>query len=203
MAKGLVGKKIGCTQLWEEDSCSMVTVTQVEPNVVLEQKTTATHGYNAVKIGFGDTKPSKVPRPVSGVFSKLGLPLHRYMMEFREVSADVGSKLGVDQFQPGDKVNVIGRSRGMGFQGVVKRHGFAGGDDSHGAMEFHRRPGSIGCRLTPGHTIKGMKMAGHMGSERVTVKGLKVVKIDAERGLLLLKGAIPGAKGGRVVVMGK
>jgi len=96
MAKGLVGKKIGCTQLWEEDTCLMVTVIQVEPNVVLEQKTTATHGYNAVKIGFGDTKPSKVPRPVSGVFSKLGLSLHRYMMEFREVSADVGSKLGVD-----------------------------------------------------------------------------------------------------------
>lgn len=202
MAKGFVGKKLGCTQLWSDEQYVMVTVVQVEPNVVIKQKTVETDGYKAIKIGYGEIKPEKVNRPLSGEYNKAAQPVHRYMMEFRDMEAEVGTKLDVTQFAAGEKVAVKGTSRGLGFQGVMKRHHFGGDYDTHGAMS-HRRPGSIGNRLTPGHVNKGMRMGGHMGQDTVKVKNLHVVKVDAERGLLLLKGAIPGPRGAKVVVTDK
>jgi len=203
MAKGLVGKKIGCTQLWKGEEYAMVTAIKVVDSIVIEQKTADKHGYNSIKVGYEPIDASRVTRPVSGVYTKLNIPPHRKMLEFRDMDAQVGSKLDATQFVEGEKVEVVGTSRGMGFQGVMKRHGFAGGDDSHGAMQFHRRPGSIGCRTTPGHVIKGMRMPGHMGYDKVTVKNLKVIKVDTERGVILLKGAVPGPKGGTIIVRGK
>ncbi len=203
MAKGLIGKKIGCTQLWKDDEYVMVTAILTVPNVVILQKTKEKDGYTAVKVGYQEAKPTKMSRPHSGEFAKRDLTPHRYMIEFRDMQAEVGTKLDVSLFSEGEHVDIVGTSRGMGFQGVMKRHNFAGGDDSHGAMEFHRRPGSIGCRLTPGHVIKGMRMPGHMGNVRVKARNLKVVKVDQERGVMLVKGTVPGPKGANVFIYGK
>jgi large subunit ribosomal protein L3 len=202
MAKGLIGKKIGCTQLWDADQYMMVTVIERVPNVIIEQKDTAKHGYAAIKVGYEPVTADRLTRPLSGIYAKSEVATHRYMMEFRDMSGDVGTSLEVTQFEAGEKVDVIGTSRGLGFAGVMKRHHFHGDWDSHGAMS-HRRSGSIGCRLTPGHVIKGMRMPGRMGGDRVTQKGLKVVKIIEDKNLILVKGAVPGPKGAYVVVNGK
>jgi large subunit ribosomal protein L3 len=202
--KGLITKKIGCTNIWEEDTCVMVTVLKTHDNVVLDQKSKSEHGYKAVKVGYDKPKSEKkfVKKPVRGYYEKRDLPVHLHMMEFRNLEAEVGSSLSVTQFEIGEKITVRGRSRGLGFAGVVKRYHFRGGEAAHGAM-MHRRTGSLGCRLTPGHVIKGKKMPGHMGFENITVKNLRVVRIDEEKGLLLVSGAVPGAKGGLVIVTGK
>ncbi|MEZ4812647.1 MAG: 50S ribosomal protein L3 [Caldisericia bacterium] len=202
--KGLITKKIGCTSIWDGDKAVMVTVLQNHDNVVLDQKTEADNGYTAAKIGYQKPKSEKkfVKKPVRGYYEKRNLPVHLHMMEFRDLEAEVGSSLSVTQFEEGEKITVRGRSRGLGFAGVVKRHGFRGGEAAHGAM-MHRRSGSLGCRLTPGHVIKGKKMAGRMGFDNITVKNLKIIRIDEEQGLLLVAGAIPGPKGGLVVVTGK
>ncbi|HOO97270.1 MAG TPA: 50S ribosomal protein L3 [Caldisericia bacterium] len=204
MAKGLITKKIGCTQIWEEDRCTMVTVLAVEDNVVLTQKTEKTDGYKAVKIGYRLPRNASqyVAKPIRAQYEKRNLKVHKKMMEIRDMEAEVGSSLKPDLFEAGEKVSVIGISRGLGFAGAVKRYHFRGGEAAHGAM-MHRRTGSIGCRLTPGHVIKGKHMPGHMGSERKTVKNLRVVSVDNDKGLILLAGPVPGSKGSDVVVMGK
>jgi large subunit ribosomal protein L3 len=160
-------------------------------------KTKDVDGYDALQLGYDEVKDSKVSRPVAGHFKKSGVATHRHLFEIRVDNIGeykVGDTMGVGIFAEGDKVDVSGTSRGLGFQGVMKRWNFSGGPKSHGS-KFHRRPGSIGCHVEPGRVIKGRKMPGHMGNERVTVRGLRVLKVDAEKNLLILKGATPGARG--------
>jgi large subunit ribosomal protein L3 len=203
--KGLVTKKIGCTNVWEGDRYVMVTVLQNYDNVILDNKTEKDNGYNAIKIGYQKPKSEKsyIKKPVKGYYEKRDLPVHMHMMEFRDMEGEPGKSLDVTQFETGEKVAVRSRSKGYGFAGVVKRHHFKGGEAAHGSM-MHRRTGSLGCRLTPGHVLKGArKMPGHMGFENKMVKNLKVVKVDGDSGLILLAGPVPGPKGGLVVVTGK
>ena len=200
MLQGFLGKKIGMTQIFREDGRVVpVTVIEAGPCVVTQVKTTETDGYEAVQLGFGDVKRRN--KPLSGHLKDSRLS--RYL---REVTADdtsefeVGQTIGVDIFQAGEKVDVIGRSKGRGFAGVMKRWGFAGGPRTHGQSDRHRAPGSIGQSSNPSRVFKGMRMAGHMGDRQVTVKGLTIVGVDSERNLLLVKGAVPGAKGSMVIV---
>jgi large subunit ribosomal protein L3 len=193
MLQGFLGKKIGMTQIFREDGRVVpVTVIEAGPCVVTQVKTTETDGYEAVQLGFGDVKRRN--KPLSGHLKDSRLS--RYL---REVTADdtsefeVGQTIGVDIFQAGEKVDVIGRSKGRGFAGVMKRWGFAGGPRTHGQSDRMRAPGSIGGGTTPGKVYKGLKMGGHMGDRRITVKGLEIIRVDAERNLLLVKGGIPGA----------
>ncbi len=193
MIQGFKGKKIGMTQIFREDGRVVpVTVIQAGPCVVTQVKTKETDGYEAVQLGFGEVKRRN--KPLSGHLKNSRLS--RYL---REVTADdtseyeVGQTIGVDIFQAGEKVDIIGRSKGRGFAGVMKRWGFAGGPRTHGQSDRARAPGSIGGGTTPGRVYKGMKMGGHMGNRRVTVKGLEIVEVDTERNLLLVKGGIPGA----------
>ena len=193
MLQGFLGKKIGMTQIFREDGRVVpVTVIEAGPCVVTQVKTTETDGYEAVQLGFGDVKRRN--KPLSGHLKDSRLS--RYL---REVTADdtsefeVGQTIGVDIFQAGEKVDGIGRSKGRGFAGVMKRWGFAGGPRTHGQSDRMRAPGSIGGGTTPGKVYKGLKMGGHMGDRRITVKGLEIIRVDAERNLLLVKGGIPGA----------
>jgi large subunit ribosomal protein L3 len=193
MIQGFLGKKIGMTQIFREDGRVVpVTVIEAGPCVVTQVKTMETDGYEAVQLGFGDVKRRN--KPLSGHLKNSRLS--RYL---REVTADnttefeVGQTIGVDIFEAGEKVDVIGRSKGRGFAGVMKRWGFAGGPRTHGQSDRARAPGSIGGGTTPGKVYKGLKMSGHMGNRRITVKGLEIVEVDAERNLLLVKGGIPGA----------
>jgi len=193
MLQGFLGKKIGMTQIFREDGRVVpVTVIEAGPCVVTQVKTTEIDGYEAVQLGFGDVKRRN--KPLSGHLKDSRLS--RYL---REVTADdtsefeVGQTIGVDIFQAGEKVDVIGRSKGRGFAGVMKRWGFAGGPRTHGQSDRMRAPGSIGGGTTPGKVYKGLKMGGHMGDRRITVKGLEIIRVDAERNLLLVKGGIPGA----------
>ncbi len=197
MARRLLGKKIGMAQVFVDDRAVGVTVIQTSPCTVVQIKTKDVDGYDALQLGYDEVKDSKVSRPVAGHFKKSGVATHRHLFEIRVDNIGeykVGDTIGVGIFAEGDKVDVSGTSRGLGFQGVMKRWNFSGGPKSHGS-KFHRRPGSIGCHVEPGRVIKGRKMPGHMGNERVTVRGLRVLKVDAEKNLLILKGATPGARG--------
>jgi large subunit ribosomal protein L3 len=201
---GLLGQKVGMTQVWDADNRIVpVTVIQAGPCVVTQVRTPAADGYDAVQIAFGAIPPRKVTKPQAGHFAKAGVTPRRHLVELRTTDASeytLGQELTVDVFEPGQLVDVVGTSKGKGFAGVMKRHGFAGLRASHGVERKHRSPGSIGACATPGRVFKGVRMAGRMGGERVTVQNLTIHSVDAEQGLLLIKGAFPGAAGGVVLV---
>lgn len=202
--QGIIGRKVGMTQLYADDGRVIpVTVIQAGPCVVVQRKSRGKDGYSAVQLGFVEGRRVKrLARPMKGHFDKAGLPPCRVLREFRVAEGaevKVGDKVSVEVFSPGDSVNIIGTSKGKGFQGVVKRHHFRGGPATHGSM-FHRAPGSIGASAYPSRVLKGMRGAGHMGSERVTARNLTVVRVDAAKNLLVVKGAVPGAGGGYVVI---
>ena len=202
MAIGVVGKKAGMTRIFTEEGQSVaVTVVQVTPNRVSQVKTSETDGYSALQITYGEKKASRVNKAAAGHFAKANVQAGRGVLEFRtEEALATGEELTVAQFEAGQKVDVTGSSKGKGFQGGVKRWNFRTQDATHGNSLSHRAPGSIGQCQTPGRVFKGKKMAGHMGAERVTTQGLEVVRVDSERNLLLIKGAVPGAPGGHVIV---
>ncbi len=199
---GLLGEKLGMTQVWDENNRVVpVTVVKAGPCVVTQVKTTESDGYSAVQIAYGAIDPRKVTKPVAGHFAKAGVPPRRHLVELRTAGDyTVGQELAVDTFEPGQLVDVVGTTKGKGFAGVMKRHGFSGVGASHGAHRNHRKPGSIGGCATPGRVFKGMRMAGRMGGNRHSTQNLVVQAIDAENGLLLIKGAVPGPKGGLVLV---
>jgi large subunit ribosomal protein L3 len=206
MSPGILGKKIGMTQVFRPNGQVVpVTVLKAGPCVVVQRKTPATDGYDAIQLGFMEyVKKSRVSKPAAGHLKKSGAEGVRFQREFRlgeGTNGDLkpGDRVLVDEFKPKDKVDVIGVSKGRGFAGLVKRHHFRGGDDTHGSM-FHRAPGSIGGSSFPSRVFPGMKMAGQMGTARVTVRNLEVVEVDAEENVLLVKGAVPGPNGGYVMV---
>lgn len=207
---GLLGRKIGMTQLFMENGDTVaVTVIEAGPNhVVAVKKADGPDGYDAVQLGFGTQKESRVSKAELGHLGKIGLPVIRHLQEFRLQAKDLarftpGASLGVaDMFKVGDVVDVSGTSKGRGYAGVMKRYHFKGFIRSHGTHEYFRHGGSIGTRLTPGHVLKGKRMGGHMGAENVTIQNLTVVRVDAERNLLFIKGGVPGANGGIVRVRG-
>ena len=204
MTIGLVGRKVGMTRIFTEDGVSIpVTVIEVEANRVTQVKSVETDGYNAIQVTTGAKKASRVTKPEAGHFAKAGVEAGRGLWEFRLNNGEtftVGSELKVDLLADVKMVDVTGTSKGKGFAGTVKRHNFRTQDMTHGNSLSHRAPGSIGQNQTPGKVFKGKKMAGHMGDERVTVQSLDVVRVDAERNLLLVKGAVPGATGGNLIV---
>ena len=201
---GLLGRKLGMTQVWDENNRVVpVTVVEAGPCVVTQVKNPEADGYSAVQIAFGAIDPRKVNKPATGHFAKAGVTPRRHLVELRtETAADysVGQELAVDTFEVGQLVDVVGTTKGKGFAGVMKRHGFHGVGASHGAHRNHRKPGSIGACATPGRVFKGMRMAGRMGGVRQSTQNLVIQAIDAERGLLLIKGALPGPKGALVLV---
>lgn len=202
--KGLLGTKLGMTQLWDENNRVVpVTVIAANTNVVTQVRLPETDGYHAVQIGFGEIDGRKVNKPQAGHFAKAGTTPRRHLVEIRTAAAGeytVGQELAVDTFAAGDEVDVTGTSKGKGFAGTMKRHGFSGVGASHGAHRNHRKPGSIGACATPGRVFKGVRMAGRMGNDTVTTQNVTVHAVDAEKGLILLKGAVPGPKGGVVVL---
>lgn len=204
MAIGIVGRKSGMTRIFTEDGASVpVTVIEAEPNTITQIKTLESDGYVAVQVTAGSRKASRVSKPAAGHFAKANVTAGRGLWEFRTDATDelnVGDQITVDSFEAGQKVDVTGESKGKGFQGVVKRWNFHMQDATHGNSLAHRAPGSIGQNQTPGRVFKGKKMAGHMGAERCTTQNLEVVRVDNERGLLLIKGAVPGAPGGDVII---
>ena len=202
--QGIIGRKVGMTQLYGEDGRAIpVTVIEAGPCVVVQRKSKDRDGYSAVQLGLVEgRKVKRVTKPMKGHFDKGGLPPCRVLREFQvEEGAEVkvGDKVSVALFEPGDTVDVTGISKGKGFQGVVKRHHFRGGAATHGSM-FHRAPGSIGASAFPSRVLKGMRAAGHMGSDRVTTRNLQVVRVDPGNNLLLVRGAVPGAGGGYLVI---
>ncbi|XKR65405.1 50S ribosomal protein L3 [Vibrio cholerae] len=201
---GLIGRKVGMTRVFTEDGVSIpVTVIEVEANRVSQVKTLETDGYAAIQVTTGSKKANRVTKPEAGHFAKAGVEAGRGLWEFRLENGEefaVGSELTVELFNEVKKVDVTGTSKGKGFQGAVKRWNFRTQDMTHGNSLSHRAPGSIGQCQTPGRVFKGKKMAGHMGAERVTTQNLEIVRVDAERNLLLIKGAVPGATGGNVIV---
>jgi len=204
MVEGMIGRKLGMTQLFLPDGTLVgVTVLEAGPCVVVQRKTADRDGYESVQLGLVDPKAAKrANKPARGHHEKAGVPPTRALREFRlEAGADLkaGDRVLVDLFTGVPKVDVIGTSKGKGFQGVMRRHNFSGGAASHGSM-FHRAPGSIGASAFPSRVVPGMRGPGHMGDVRVTVKNLKVVRVDLERNLLLVKGAVPGAVGARVLI---
>ncbi len=202
MSLGIIGKKVGMTRVFNDKGESVpVTVINVEPNVVSQVKTVDTDGYNAVQITTGARKASKVNAPAAGHYKKAGVEAGSITREFRtDQEFKAGDTLELSMFEDGQKVRVTGTSKGKGFQGVIKRYNFRMQDATHGNSLSHRAPGSIGQCQTPGRVFKGKKMSGHMGDERVTTKNLEVVRVDQENNLLLIKGAVPGAKTSTVVV---
>jgi large subunit ribosomal protein L3 len=200
--KGVLGKKLGMTQVWDENNRFIpVTVIEVTPNVVTQIRTAEKDGYEAVQIAAGQIDPRKANKPATGHFDAAGVTPRRHLTEVRTADAaeyTLGQELTVATFEAGQKVDVVGTSKGKGFAGVMKRHNFKGVSASHGSHRNHRKPGSIGASSTPSRVFKGMRMAGRMGGERVTVLNLTVHAVDAEKNLLLVKGAVPGARG-RVV----
>jgi large subunit ribosomal protein L3 len=201
---GIIGKKLGMTQVYAPDGKAIpVTVVQAGPCVVVQRKTKAKDGYDAVQLGLVEQKKSKgFTKPMEGHFKKAGLPpckvLREVKLEAGEEAA-VGDKVSVESFTPGESIHVTGQSKGKGFQGVMKRHHFAGGAATHGSM-FHRAPGGIGASAWPSRVIKGMRAAGHMGDERITTRNLEVVRVDAGNNIMLVKGSVPGANGGYVFI---
>ena len=203
--KALLGEKLGMTQVWDAQTNKIVPVTVVKagPCVVTQIRTPDTDGYSAVQLAYGQIDPRKVTKPVAGHFAKSGTPPRRHLVELRTSDAGeytLGQEVTVEVFEAGTKVDVVGTSKGKGFAGVMKRHGFHGLRASHGVQRKHRSPGSIGACATPGRVFKGVKMAGRMGFVRTTTQNLLLHGVDAEQGLLLVRGAIPGPKGGLVVV---
>jgi large subunit ribosomal protein L3 len=205
MVNGIIGKKLGMTQIFAPDgSVTPVTVIKAGPCVVVQRKTVSTDGYEAVQLGLVEDKsPKRTNKPMKGHFAKAGIPPTKVLREFRledaTIQINVGDKVLVDQFMVNDVVDVIGTSKGRGFAGFVKRHGFGGGRASHGSM-FHRAPGSIGASAYPSRVIKGTRMAGHMGVEQNTIKNLRIMKVDSDENLLLIKGAVPGPAGAVVLI---
>ena len=205
MVNGIIGKKLGMTQIFDADgTVTPLTVIKAGPCVVVQRKTVTSDGYEAVQLGFVEEKaPKRTNKPMQGHFAKAGIPPTRILREFRlnggTVEVSVGDKVLVDQFSENDLVDVVGTSKGRGFAGFVKRHGFAGGRATHGSM-FHRAPGSIGASAYPSRVIKGTRMAGHMGVERETIKNLRIVRVNAEENLLLIRGAVPGPTGAYVLI---
>ena len=206
MAIGVVGRKAGMTRIFTEDGVSVpVSVVEVLPNRITQIKTAETDGYRAIQVTTGSRRASRVSKPMAGHFAKAGVESGRGLWEFRiegdeATDMEVGAEINVEMFEAGQKIDVIGRSIGKGFQGGIKRHNFSSQDMSHGNSISHRSNGSIGMCQTPGRVIKGKKMSGQMGNARTTMQSLELVRVDQERGLLLIKGAIPGAKGGDVIV---
>ena len=198
MKKGLIGKKIGMTQIFDENGLVIpVTVIEAGPCVVAQVKTSETDGYNAIQLGFGDVKAKHINKPEMGHFAKSKLDPKKHLREFRLDSLEnvkVGDELKADVFAAGDKIDVQGTSKGKGFQGVIKRHGQSRGPMGHGSM-YHRRPGSMGPTSTPGRVFKGKKLPGHMGHVTVTIQNLDVVAVDMDKNVILVKGSVPGAKG--------
>ena len=204
MARGILGRKIGMTQLFVDDQAVGATVIETKPCTIVQIKTIESDGYNALQLGYDEVKESKVTRPLAGHFGKAGVAPHRHLFEVRIDNPEdytAGDTLNVDLFEEGDKIDVAGTSKGRGFQGVVKRWNFAGGPATHGS-HFHRRPGSVGNCVRPGRVIKGKKLPGHMGSRRTTVRGMQVLRVDLERNLLIVKGSTPGARG-TILELGK
>lgn len=204
MVTGIIGKKVGMTQLFLEDgTVAPATVLLAGPCVVVQGKTAATDGYEAVQIGLVEATPARANKATAGHFRKANVPPTRVRREVRLASGgdvpQAGAEVLCSMFNSGERVDIIGTSKGHGFQGVVKRHHFRGGDASHGSM-FHRAPGSIGQSSYPSRVFPGMRAHGHMGAERVTVRNLKVLKVDAENHLIVVRGAVPGANGGYVVI---
>lgn len=200
----LLGKKIGMTQLFDaQGNLVGCTAVEVGPCVVLQKKTPETDGYHALQLGFGERKPKHATKPLAGHCKKANAAPARLIREYRldaPVEVNVGDKLTVKEFQPGQFVDVIGTSKGKGFQGVVRRHKFAGGDMTHGAKGWHRRGGAIGQRLFPGRVFRNMKMPGHMGHTKITTQNLRVIQVRESDNVLLIEGSVPGPKGGYVVV---
>jgi large subunit ribosomal protein L3 len=204
MVTGIIGKKVGMTQLFQPDGTVFpATVLKAGPCVVAQVKTVETDGYQAVQLGLVEAKPSKENKASTGHFKKAGVPPTRVRREVRVKDGGdplkAGDQVNVSIFADGERVDVIGTSRGKGFQGVVKRHHFAGGRASHGSM-FHRAPGSIGASSFPSRVVKGMRMAGHMGADQVTVRNLKILRVDPENNLLLVEGSVPGGPNSVVVI---
>ncbi len=198
MNKGLIGKKIGMTQIFDESGKVIpVTVIEAGPCVVAQVKTEETDGYTAVQLGYGDIKEKKLNKPTKGHFTKVNVTPKRHLREFRLDSIEgitVGQELKADVFSVGDKLDIQGTSKGKGFQGVIKRHGQSRGPMGHGSM-YHRRPGSMGPTSTPGRVFKGKKLPGHMGVETITIQNLEVVRVDLDKNVILVKGSVPGVKG--------
>ncbi|HIZ98110.1 MAG TPA: 50S ribosomal protein L3 [Candidatus Janibacter merdipullorum] len=202
--KGVLGEKLGMTQVWDEENRLVpVTVIRATPNVVTQIRTPETDGYSAVQLAFGAIDPRKVNQPTSGHFAKAGATPRRHLVELRTTDASdysLGQEVTVELFESGQSIDITGTTKGKGFAGVMKRHGFAGVSASHGAHRNHRKPGSIGGCATPGRVFKGMRMAGRMGGERQTTQNLTIHAVDVDKGLLLVKGAVPGPRGGIVLV---
>jgi large subunit ribosomal protein L3 len=203
MKKGLIGKKLGMTQIFDEEGRRIpVTVVEAGPCVVIQKKTIASDGYNAIQVGFAASDTARAERPLVGHCKSAGQGTFSYLRELRVEDVDqynIGDTLKVDIFEAGDIVDITGTSIGKGYQGVVKRWGFKGGRSTHGSR-FHRAPGSIGCSATPARVFKNKKMPGQMGNERVTIQRLKIARVDASENLLLIKGAIPGSDNGLVLI---
>lgn len=204
MNKFILGKKIGMTQIFNENGLSLpVTVIQAGPCPVVQKKTIENDGYKSLKLGFGEISEKKLNKPEKGLFAKIKVPSRKYLKEFRTDDVDkyeVGQEIKVsDMFQDGDRIDVSGISKGKGFQGTIKRYGQSGGPETHGSM-YHRRVGSMGSNTSPARVFKGKRLPGHMGVDKVTVQNLDVVRIDAEKNLLLVKGAVPGPKGGLLII---
>jgi len=202
MLKGLIGKKIGMTQIFDEQGVAQpVTIIEAGPCFVTQVRNPEKDGYSAIQLGFGEVHPKRLTGGELGHLNSNGLAPMRFLREFRsKESVNVGDKLTVEAFIVGDRVDVVGTSKGKGFAGSVKRHHFAGGKKTHGQSDRHRAPGSRSSGTTPGRVYKGSRGAGHMGTDRVTVQALKIVMVDAERNLLGIKGAVPGGKGGLVLI---
>ena len=198
MKKGIIGKKVGMTQIFDEKGNVIpVTAIETEGNIVAQIKTVETDGYQSVQLGYGNVKDKHINKPESGHFAKAKLPNKKHLREFRLDSVEnykVGDEVKVDIFEAGEKVDIQGTSKGKGFQGVIKRHGQHRGPMGHGSM-YHRRPGSMGATSTPGRVFKGKKLPGHMGKVTVTIQNLEIVKVDTDKNVLLVKGSVPGPKG--------
>lgn len=201
--KNMIGRKIGMTQIFQEDgSVIPVTVLEAGPIVVTQKKTVESDGYNAIQVGFAKIKEQRVNKPMKGHFTKANLELKKYLKEFRVDNVEefeIGQEIKADAFAAGDLVDVTGTSKGKGTQGVIKRHGFSRGRETHGS-HFHRRPGGLSAGTYPGRVFKGHRMGGRMGNEKVTVQNLEIVRVDAEKNLILIKGAVPGPKKGIIIV---
>lgn len=198
MKKGIIGKKIGMTQIFDEKGNVVpVTVIEATPNVVAQVKTVETDGYNSIQLGYGEVKDKHINKPEKGHFTKAGLAAKKHLREFRVEDVEnykVGDEVKADIFEVGEKIDVQGTTKGKGFQGVIKRHGQHRGPMGHGSM-YHRRPGSMGSTSTPGRVFKGKKLPGHMGRVTVTIQNLDVVRVDMDKNVILVKGSVPGAKG--------
>jgi large subunit ribosomal protein L3 len=200
MATAVFGRKKHMTQAFQDDGTLVgVTAIEVEPNLITAVRTIDEHGYDAVQVGFGAVRPSRVNKPHAGAFAKLEAPPRRHLKELRGVSGEVGETIGVDVFEVGDRVDVSATSKGRGFQGTIKRHGFSRGPESHGSHNI-RQPGSVGASADPSRIFKGQRMPGQMGDETATVRNLEVVAVDAERNELWVRGGVPGGRGAVVKI---